>query len=217
MTLVCDAAIHLCRVRVTRLDQIGNVSPGPNNVYVTDNPIMLSVKPEIEAGVSKTLVGGCDCIVADYRGYDKLKRFNLELDLATIEPGLLEMITGGPAILDAGAQPIGMWWASQASCSQPAQPNVCVEGWQDLWEVDRQSAIYPYIHWIWPSVHWQIGDYSLQNDFNQPKAMGFTRGNTQWGLGPFGDLPEACHPLGGFFFTNQIPAAQCGYKTQNLT
>lgn len=218
MTKICDAAIHLCAVRVTRLDSIGNPVAGPNNVYVTENSIQVTVKPEVEAGVSKTLVGGCDCIIADYRGYDKLKRFNLEIDLGKLEPGLQEMMIGASAILDADLDPIGIWWPSQLSCNDPSQPNVCFEGWQDLWEDDHQaSAPFRFVHWIWPSTFWQIGDHTLQNDFNQPKLTGFTRGNPNWGLGIYGDLPEAAEPLGGWFYDDSIPTAECGWQSHAIT
>jgi hypothetical protein len=220
MTAICEAAIHLCAVRVTRLDAVGNPVAGPNNVYVSDNSIMLSVTPEIEAGEDKTLVGGCDCIIASYKGYDKLKRFTLELDQGKIEPGLLEMLTGGSIIVDpANANdPQGMWFASQLSCQDAVQPNVCFEGWQDLWEDDHQASTpYQYVHWIWPSSHWQLGDFSLQNDFTQPKLTGFTRGNPNWGLGIFGDLPEAAEALGGFFFDDSRPDATCDYQSWAIT
>lgn len=217
MTDICDAAIHLCAVRVTRLDQLGNPEAGPNNVYVSGSAIMLQVTPQIEAGEDKTLVGGCDCIVASYRGYDKLKRFDLEFDMALLEPGLLEMMIGADSIVDAGS-PIGLWWPSQLSCAEPAQPNVCFEGWQTLWDDDHAaSSPYQYVHWIWPSTHWQIGAHSLQNDFNQPKVTGFSRGNPNWGLGIFGDLPEAAGDLGGWFYDDSIPTAECGWQTHAIT
>jgi hypothetical protein len=219
MTDICVAAIHLCRIRATRLDAVGNPTAGPNNSYVSDNPIMVSVSPEIEEGEDKTLVGGCDCIVASYKGKDKLKRFNFEFESAVIEPGLLEMLTGGAAILDGSAQdPIGMWFANQLSCDGDSAPNVCFEAWQDLWEDDHQlAAPYRYLHWIWPSTYWQLGDVTLQNDFNQPTLTGFSRGNPVWGEGIYGDLPEAAEPLGGFFYTDTIPAAACGWQSHAIT
>lgn len=218
MAAICDAAIHLCAVRVTRLDALGNATAGPNNVYITDKPMMLTAKPEIEAGQDKTLVGGCDCIIARYRGYDKLKRFSLELDLGVLEPGLIEMLTGASAILETPTGfPIGLNWPNQANCSAPVQPNVAVEAWQDLWEDDHQAASYQYVHWTWPSSFWQIADHTLQNDFLQPKLTGFTRGNPLWGLGIFHDQPSAVGQMGNWVFTNTRPVARCGYQTFPLT
>lgn len=216
-TAICNPAIHLCAVRITRLDQLGNPAGGPNNVYVTDKSIMLAAKPVQQAGDDKTLVGGCDCVIANHKGYDKLKRWDLELDMGVLEPGLLEMMLGAPAILDSGGQPIGVHWQSQLTCDSPVQPNVCIEGWQDLWDDDHQNSTYPYVHWIWPSSRWQISDLTLQNDFQQPKLTGFTRSNPLWGHGLYGDLPEPCGDLGDMFYCTTRPAAACGYQTHNVT
>lgn len=219
MAAICDAAIHLCAVRVTRLDALGHPLAGPNNVYVTDKPIMLTVRPDIEAGQDRVLVGGCDCIVAQYRGYDKLKRFTLELDLGVLEPGLIEMLTGAPAIhAGTSTDVIGVSWPVQASCQDPASPNVAVEGWQDLWEEDHQATVYPYVHWVWPSSFWQIGDLTLQNDFNQPRLNGFTRGNPNWNTANiYHDLPSSLGDNGGFFYDTIRPTAQCGYQSHSIT
>ena len=218
MSAECLAAIHLCRVRVTRLDSVGNPSPGPNNYWVSDKPIQLTVTPVIEAGADRTLIGGCDCIIATYRGYDKLKRFDLELDLGDLEPALMEMLLGSTAITEA-ADVIGQWWTENAfDCSIPAQPNLAFEGWQTAWDGDAPAAALPYVHWIWPSTHWQIAPHTLQNDFIQPKLTGFSQGNSAWGTGPYGDLPEAAQPLGGFFFTDTaLPTAECAYQTNGVT
>jgi hypothetical protein len=217
MAAECLAALHLCRVRDTRLNADGSPMSGPNNVYVTDKPIQVTVTPNYQAGVDQTLVGGCDCIIADYRGFDKLKRFDLELDLGVMEWGLLEMMTGAAAILDTDV-PIGNWFPlNQFDCAVPAQPNVCFEGWQTGWNEDQPDATWPYIHWIFPSSFWSFGPDTLQNDFTQPKLTGFTRGNTNWGEGIYGDLPEAAQALGGAFLTTTIPNAACGYQTQAIT
>jgi hypothetical protein len=220
MAAECLSAIHLCRIRATRLDSVGNPEAGPNNVYVSDKPIQVAVTPQIQAGTDSTLVGGCDCIVAQYRGYDKLKYFTLELDLGKVEPGLKEMLLGADAILDSGGDPIGNWWpaAQLFDCSTTPSPNVCFEAWQDAWEDDHQAASpHRFIHWIWPSTYWQIAAHTLANDFYQPKLTAFTRGNTAWGEGIFGDLPEAAEAFGGYFYADEIPDAECGYQSFAIT
>lgn len=217
MAAECLAAIHLCRVRATRLNADGTPLGGANNSYVTDKPMMMNVTPVIEAGADRTLVGGCDCILATYRGFDKLKRFDLELDLGLMEPALYELLLGSSAITSTG-DVIGTWWTGNAfNCSTSAQPPVAIEGWQTAWNESGPDATWPYIHWIWPLAYFQIAQHSLQNDFNQPRMTGFTRGNANFGLGPYGDLPEAAHALGGFFYSTTIPVASCGYKTQAVT
>lgn len=216
----CLAAIHLCRVRATRLHPDGTPAPGPNNVYVSDKPVSLAVTPTYEAGKDSTLVGGCDCIVATYRGDDKLKRFEFELDLANLEWGLFEMLTGAAAITaSGGSEVIGTWFTDNAfDCSTAAQPLVAFEGWQTGWAADRQDPTYPYIHWLWPATKWSLSPFTAENDFAQPKLAGFSRGNTAWGMGIYADQPEAAAALGGGWQTASIPpAASCGYQTHSIT
>lgn len=214
--MTCLASIHICRVRATRLNADGTVASGPNNAYVSDKPIQLGITPVITAGTERELVGGCDCLTAAYKGYDKLRRFDFELDLGNLEPALIEMLVGASAILggSGGADVIGNWFSENAfDCSTPP-PNIALEAWTDGWEEDHQHPTFPYIHFIWPSTFWQIGPFTLQNDFLQPRLNGFSRGNTAWGTGPYGDLPEAVGALGGFFETAHVPpTASCGFST----
>lgn len=217
MAAKCLAQIHLCRLRVTRLNSDGTPHASANNEYVTDNPMVLTVNPDVEAGQDRVLIGGCDCIVARWRGFDKLKGFTLELDMGEIEPGLFEMLTGA-TIIDDLTDPIGLSFPTQAfDCSSAVQPNVAVEAWATGVEEDQQSTTWPYVRWIFPSSFWQWGQQTLQNDFAQPKFTAFTRGNTNWGEGIYGDQPASIGQLGGFFYDDTIPAASCGYQTHSIT
>lgn len=215
MAAECLAAIHLCRIRVTRLDSTGAAAAGPNNVYISDNPVSLGVTPVIEAGADRTLVGGCDQIIAEWRGDDKLKRWDLQFDLGKLEPALIEMLTGSAVVSDGG-DVIGNWWNEQMF-SGSAGPSVCFEGWMDAVEDDHSDPDFPFWHWVWPSTKWQIGPATLGNDFLQPRLNGFSRGNSVWGDGIFGDYPEPAEPLGGYFLTDAIPTALCGYQSFSIT
>jgi hypothetical protein len=218
MATECLATIHLCRVRATRLNPDGTPMAGPNNFIVSDVPIDLAVTPVIEAGKDTTLVGGCDCIVATYRGFDKLKRFDFVLNFGRIDFPLMELMLGSTAILGSGSDLIGQWWTENAFvCGTAAQPNCAFEGWQTGWDDDRQSPDHPFVHWVWPSTFWQIAPHTLQNDFLQLQLNGFSRGNAAWGTGIYGDQPEASPPLGGFFYSATQPNAQCGYQTHAIT
>lgn len=212
MAAECLASIHLCRIRVTRLNALGNLTAGPNNSYVSDKPISLGVTPNIETGSDTVLKGGCDTIVAQKKGDDLLKRFDLQLDLGALEPALVEMLTGGAAIL-AGADPIGVWWPLGTTVA----PKVAFEGWSDAWEDDHQFTALPYVHWIFPATKWQVGPVTLQNDFATPQLNGASVGNPNFGLGPYLDLPEAAHSNGGYFYSATTPAAGCGYKSVAIT
>lgn len=216
MSAECLASIHLCRIRVTRLDALGNPAAGPDNLYVSDKPISIGVTPVVSQGSDSELRGGCDCLIATRKGNDLLKRFTLQLDLGVLEPALLEMLLGGTAHT-VGGDVRGVSWPSGIACGDVQQPNVAIEGWQDAWEDDHQYDVLPYVHWVWPSVRWQIGNFNLQNDFNQPQLNGETRANPLWG-DPYADLGFNIGALGGFAFTSVAPpAAQCAYQTAAIT
>ncbi|MDR7492240.1 MAG: hypothetical protein QN122_12425 [Armatimonadota bacterium] len=218
MAAKCLSAIRLCVIRVTKLNADGSPAAGPNNAYVSNSPITLNVTPEIEAGEDRTLRSGCGCVVATSKGDDSLKRFTFELDLAKIEPGLLALLIGADQI-SSGADPIGVWWKGQLTCDSPAVNPVALEGWQTAWDGAGPAASpNRYIHWLWTYTRWQIGPLTLQDDFFQPRVTGFSLANNAythiWGDLPSGTTPG---PLGGFFYSDSIPTAQCGPLSQPIT
>lgn len=215
MAAVCASAIHLCFIRVTRLNSLGEPVAGPNNFVCSNEPMMLTVTPDILAGESKDLKGGCDQLVATYRGQDILKRFNLELDMGQVLPALEEMMTGGAAITDLSGEPIGVQF--QVPCGSQ-QPYVAFEAWQDLWDCDHQpSSPYPYRRWVFPSSRWQRGPETLQNDFDQPKFTGFSVANSNWGEGIYHDTTVAAGANGDWFFDTVLPTPLCGYGSWSIT
>lgn len=220
MAAACLAAVRLCAIRATLLDDDGSPHNGPSNVYVSASPITLGVTPSVEQGDERTLKSGCGCIIATYKGIDSLKRFDLELDLGKIEPGLLSLLIGADEIL-SGADPIGLWWAGQLTCDDEPVAPVMLEGWQTAWDGAGPAASpNRYVHWIWPFTRWQIGQHTLQDDFFQPKVTGFSQANNAIGLGIHDDIPVGevqIGPLGGFFYDDNLPTAQCGPQTVGIT
>lgn len=222
---ICGVPIHVCRTRITRLDSLGNVEAGPDNSYVSDKPISVVVTPVVEPGTESTLVGGCDCILASYKGTNKLKRFDLEIAIGAFEPAMLEMVLGATLIEDSSDEPvpIGVWWPNQLTCDQGQQPNVAIEFWSDIWTGDHQDADWPYMHHVYPSSYWQISAQRYENALTPTSIVGFTRTNPVWGDGPYGDQqaitagPQETTPSdtpGGAFYTEvDPPTADCGYKT----
>jgi hypothetical protein len=215
MTAVCDSLIHLCFVRVTRLDSLGNPVPGPNNVVVSDKPMVLTITPDVLAGEVKDGKSGCDALLYTYRGQDIVKRYNLELDIGVDQVALDEILTGGTAITDTGGAPIGLQF--QAPCDFQS-PFVAFEAWQDNWRCDHQPGLpYPYTRWLFPASRWIHGAVTLQNDVTIPKYTGFTLANDNWGLGIYGDQPVAALPNGMRFKDFVLPTAACSWQSHALT
>jgi hypothetical protein len=217
MPAPCGVPLGLCAMRLTRLLETGCVAPSPDNSFVTTELISLQLTPVVEAGADTTLTGGCDCVIASYRGIDKLKRFEFEITSPKLSPPLYELLLGGSIILDSTV-PVGTVWPTELACGE-AQPAVALEFWVKHWNGDAQDPTYPWIHHIYPQTLWQIGQQQFQNDFAQPTLTGFSRANDCWGDGPYGDGPEAEYGVsvdistGGFFYTATDPPADtaCDY------
>lgn len=214
MAAPCGVSLHVCTVRGTILDDVGNVEDPPDNFYVTDKPISVQVTPTVEAGADITLTGGCDCVVASYRGTDKLKRFEFEVNLAALEPALFVLLVGGTLVTGTDGTatvPIGQVWPAALECGE-AEPVSGFEFWTDHWNGDAQDITFPWIHHVYPQTRWQIGQQQYQNDFAQPVVSGFSRRNDAWG-DPYGDLPAFDFATGGWHYTaTEPPAGACDYQ-----
>lgn len=218
MAAPCGVPLGLCAMRLTRLiSTTGCVAASPDNSFVLTELVNLQLTPVVEAGADTTLTGGCDCVIASYRGVDKLKRFEFEITSPKLSPAMYEMMIGGGVINDTGV-PVGTTWPGELACGE-AQDSVALEFWVKHWNGSSQDTTYPWIHHVYPQTYWQIGQQQFQNDFAQPTLTGFSRSNDCWGDGPYGDGPEATYgtPIdiatGGFYYTADDPpvSTECDY------
>jgi hypothetical protein len=217
---ICPASIHFCAMRATRLNVDGSLADGPNNAYITNSPVMLGLTPNIIAGESKQVISGCDCICVSYKGFDKLLRFDLDLELCALEPGLIEMLTGSALVTDDSDAPVGIGnsWPDQLNCGQPPQPPVAIEAWASTWIDDGQAqSPYAFTRYVFPMTFWALDAWQIQNDFLVPKFKGWTRSNPAWPAagGFYDDYPTGAElgSLGGYFWDEELPAALCDYQT----
>jgi hypothetical protein len=215
MAIECASTVEICAVRATRLDTDGTVSPDADNVYVVQDVIQLQFTPNIREGEERELIGGCGgCPIASKTDDDSLRRFDLELQSGRLEPGLIEMLTGGTVIEDTNG-PIGFLFGEKRECGV-AQPRVAFEAWSKRWTADdEQDPAYPWWHWVWPSVAWVPGQNTLQADFGPVVLTGKSRVNTSWGSGPYGDQPASTEgaQLGVWASAGDLPTATCDYST----
>lgn len=214
---ICGQSILACGFRATLLDDEGDVHSGSNNYYTTHDLISITITPNIEDGSDRVLKSGCDCIIATAKFPNLLKRFDFEIQLGSLEPALISLMTGAPIRLDASTVPvpIGYDFPVQVSCADTPPPKIAIEIWSDNWESDHDSPTLPFFHWVFPGTRWNIGPSTLNNDFAPNVLNGFSFGNTRWGHGPYTDAPtQVIGQLGSVFQTaTAIPAAVCGYQT----
>lgn len=201
----CGAPIQICAMRFTLLDDLGNVQDVADNSYVTNKGIEVQVSPEVEAGTSSILKGGCDDVLARYKGRDILLNWTFTFNRGALEPELVGLILGTQMFVDTGDV---FGYALPGPSDEPS--NVAFEMWMKYWVDGAQHPIWPWVHLTYPSTSWQLGDQTRGQDL-QPEVMtGFSRTNLAWGQGPYGDGPGYDIRYGAIYLQQaDPPTAAC--------
>jgi hypothetical protein len=196
-------------VRITKLDENGNVIAGQNS-YVSDKLVSVGVSPNNEAGDSFTVRSGCGCSIARRRFPDTFNWWELALSTAALEPQMIAFMLGAETIED-GADVVGVAFPSALACDE-ASPKVAFEFWTEHIVGSGLDAVYPYFHHVYPAVTWVMGDNTFESGPAQPTLNGISQTNGNWGSGPYGDGPPDGQDIseGGIWATaDPLPTADC--------
>lgn len=210
MAVNCGVSFGLCAVRVTKLDVTGAVINEENNSYVTDKAVTISMTPNIETGNTFSLRNGCGCSLARFKSEDVFNWFEFSFARGALEPALEQMLLGGEVIED-GADVVGINGPGALACDE-LPPIVALEFWTQHIFGSGLDSIHPYVHWVFPSTKWQLGDNTAEEDLMQLTVNGFSRTNTAWGSGPYGDGPpdgQAVTEWAYWKTDDDLPEASC--------
>ncbi len=222
---VCNIdSIKLCALRVTLLDSLGNVAPGPNNYVATIAESRIQYTGVVDQGKDLYYRDGCDRPRFSYKSPTLLRRFDLQVDQYGLEPAVQSIMLGAPVLDDVDGDPVGFEYALQDCPTDPEPPLVAVEGWTWAVECDAQVAATPYWYFVWPAVQWSTDQaIALEVDLLQPKLTGFTKRNPLWGHGPYGgvvlgaaggdDFESSTGGLAVFLTSTPPPEDTCGFGT----
>lgn len=213
MANTCPTVLKFCVVRATRLDEVtGEVVGGADGGYVSNGVISLEMSAEIDEGSESTMKNGCGAILASNRNPDRFKRWNLTLTMGQFEPGLFEILTGNTVVMDGG-DIVGIKGVDQQD-PDFTESLAAIEGWGFAQEGDAPDPIRPYIYLVIPATFWQIGDWTFQEELMEMPLTGFSRTNSSWGSGPYGDdtgLSELVSTWMIAAVDQAPPTADCGY------
>lgn len=210
MAVNCGVSFGLCAVRVTRVDAAGNVDGTTDNSYVSDNPISITLTPNIETGNTFSLRNGCGCSIARFKANDIFNWFEFTFASGALEPAMWALMLGANTIED-GADVVGMAFQGALACDDD-EPAVALEFWTKHIVGSGQDGAFPWIHWVFPKTVWALSDNTFEEDIAQPSLTGFSRTNLNWGDGPYGDGPPDSEDIsdGGWWKTaDDPPTAAC--------
>lgn len=208
-TAVCGVQFGVCRARITKVDSAGNVIAGSYS-YVTDAIQQVTVNPNIETGNNVSVRNGCGCKIASKKFPDTFNYWELSFQNAQLEPAAESLMLGAATIED-GSTIVGLAYPSTLACDEDP-PFAAIEFWAINQVGSGQDGTYPWIHWVFPKVRWQVGNNTFGEDAATPTLNGTSETNSQWGDGPYGDGPPDGEDIseGGYWFTDvDPPAADC--------
>lgn len=212
MAIECGNPLQVCAMRVTLLDDSGAVADVDDNYYVSDKVIDVGVTPDLKAPTESELDGGCDCTFGTYRGKAKLRRWLFAVNRGALEPALESLLLGATTV-NSGNDVLGYAFPDETTCVT-AEISVAFEFWMKNWVDDAQDSAWPWWHAVYPSSTWQIGDQTYGLALGPRVLNGFSRTNTAWGQGPYGDGPGIDIRRGAIYLDDvDPPAGVCGFQT----
>ncbi len=211
MSSYCGNSLQLCGVRVTKLDDLGNVSDEEDNAYITDKSLSIVLTPQIIVGPEINIPGGCCPSLGNAKQPDSQVRMTFAWVRQALEPALQTLLVGGDPIVD-GANVIGATEPPPVSCGG-GQLAVALEFWTKNWNGDAQDQVWPWWHFVYSSTSWSKAPSTAANDLMSSTVNGFSRTNDLWGNGPWGDQPTGIDASRGAFYLTQEdpPTAECGW------
>lgn len=185
MAVHCFSPILGKRLRITRLDECGNVPAiGTANSWIaTDGFITVNLSSEIEDGaeiVQKNASGG---LCVNEKLNNSFKRFNVELTLCGVNPSLLSFVTNAQTYADYAGDIAGFKIAEGAITNKFA-----LELWTGLAGQACSNSNVASGYLLLPLVQaGQLGDIEVggENAINMTMSGGYTIGDNNWGTGPY--------------------------------
>lgn len=199
MPTVCFTPIQGERIRVTELDECGNVPEGALSV-VSDGFVTVNLSAELEAGDEFIVKNAAGRLCINQKDQDTLKRLNVDIDWCQVDPLIYNLMSGFPTVHDGdspGDDIVGF-----RITEAKLDTKVAVELWTNLsgdacGEEGDQCWGYILLPYM---TGFGLGDFTIENGpVTFASSGGYTQGNSGWGVGPYDDVvgmaAESCTAL----------------------
>jgi hypothetical protein len=183
-------SIKVAVVRVARLNAACTPISGATNGAASKAIVRLQASAELETGQEYQQKNGSGDILISVKDEDRLKRMNLQLELATRDFELIELLTGATAITSGASG--GVVGISRRGIGLAAPSPVSVEIWTKVATSAGSCASVGTAQWfrnVYPKVVFSMGDSEFGDSVAMTMLTGVAEANPNWGNGPFNDWP----------------------------
>lgn len=194
MPSTCFAPIKARVARIHQLDVCGNPVTGAGTNGVFNGFVQIQASPEYEEGEEYLLKNANGELCVNDKGENELKRVGLSIELCTIDPDAIVVMTGERLLVTGGpATGTGVAFGEGLLTAR-----FSLEVWQPISGAQNCSVggAQNFVYWAFPNVgNTMIGDFTFENGTftltvdAETKAVG-----PNWGRGPAGApfyLPSA--------------------------
>lgn len=184
-------------VRLTRLDSCGDVVFGSCSSLVSDCFISVTLSGEFEAGTEYVQKSAWGDLCINDLDPDILKRVNVSIDFAELNPDALDFITDSSPVVSAGST-IGSSWGST-----PNETSFALEVWTKRTGVDCDPTTPEWGYFSVPYVRngKLDGDLTIENGMLTATVVGTAFGApATWAVTPYASNPFVqSFPAGDIF------------------
>jgi hypothetical protein len=199
-------------VRITRLNECGNVVIGSCSTIVSSCFVSVTLSPEIEAGDEYLLKSAWGDLCVNEKDPDKIKWINVSIDFAEIDPDVMDIIANATPIVVAG-DTIGSTMSSNTNSDAFA-----IEVWTKRVGGTCNAATPEWGYFVLPFIKngRMDGDLTIENGTLTATFIGQAFGApASWALDPYSGNPlGVSFPVGDLMgmsiTTVQPPAATVG-------
>lgn len=190
MASICLSSAQVCRVRATRIQNCAFVR-ALTGAVIADCVVRVSADPDYEAGEDLIMKDGCGKICAALKTCDQLKRMNVEIELATRNLPLLEILTGG-RILTNDEEPADMIGFARRALGSPCPNPSSLEIWSKAIDAggDCDANGIRWFRTALPKATLTLGGFVYANEIATVKMTGYVEALPGWDTGPFEDWPD---------------------------
>lgn len=190
--------LQACILRVSRLSAACVPQSGSNNIITTAGLVSVQATPDTEESTKFERKNGCGAIAWQAEsGCDKIKRYNLTVELATFDFELLEILTGGTLITANNTTAPTGWRNKVIGFASPGNDTACPDGvsLEIFTKATYNSGSCTtlgegtpqYVRHIFPRAFLTPGDRNFEDDVATATLTGYSTPNPAWSTGSTGD------------------------------
>jgi hypothetical protein len=194
MAVKCVSLSRGKMLRITKLDECGNIVEGPASTLVTKAFVSATITPNYQEPeeITQPDANGDRCI--DDQSDVSLRWLDLSLIICTLDPTMINLITGDPLVVNDAVAPDTVGFRMDADLTGTA--SFALEIWSGVTGQACTVGGFPeYGYWLFPWVkdarwgEWVIQNGALTLTFTARAIFG-----GGWGVGPYDIRRDAVTP-----------------------